>query len=124
MKFTLKSPCKDCPFRNDRPELKGWLGESRAKQIDSALARDGDFPCHKTLDFDDETGESIKVQDSIFCGGALVYLNHQERLFDNAVIRVAAMFGFFNPEKLDMASPVFKTRDEFINHHTRCRGKK
>lgn len=124
MNFTLTAPCKDCPFRNDRPDLKGWLGDNRAIEIDKSLGNDSSFTCHKTLSYDDEEECKIETKDSIFCGGALIYLNHQNRLYDNALIRVAAMWAIFNPDRLNMAAPVFKSRDEFINHHTRCRGKK
>jgi hypothetical protein len=44
----------NCPFRSDRP-FQG-LHPERASEIATALLHDGDFPCHKTVDYagDDE----------------------------------------------------------------------
>lgn len=33
MKFNIKRPCTNCPFRKDRPMQRGWLGYDRAKEI-------------------------------------------------------------------------------------------
>ena len=118
MRFTLKAPCKDCPFRNDKPKLKGWLGEDRATEIDDALSKDGAFPCHKTLGYCDDTGDRIVKTESIFCGGALIYLHKQGRLFDNAQTRIGAIFKMYAPDDLDMNAPVFDTKEDFINFHT------
>lgn len=38
MMFKLKAPCKNCPFRKDKPHQKGWLGSERAREIYEDLA--------------------------------------------------------------------------------------
>ena len=41
--FKLKAPCKDCPFRKDKPHQKGWLGSGRAKEIYENIAEQDGF---------------------------------------------------------------------------------
>lgn len=121
MKFTLKSPCKNCPFRSDNPQLKGWLGSERARQIDNSLANDAEFPCHLTTVPCEETDNRIATKDSVFCGGALIYMHKQGRLFDNVITRVGVMFKLYLPDDLKMDAPVFDSIDGFVNFHKRGR---
>lgn len=46
MKYNLKSPCDECPFRKD--SLPGWLGGNTALQTFRHVTNEGDFACHKT----------------------------------------------------------------------------
>ena len=66
MQFTLKAPCGNCPFRNDRPDNKGWLGKERAEEINETL-NDFTFTCHKTIDKQEQ-----------FCAGALIMLKKRK----------------------------------------------
>lgn len=120
MKFTLNAPCKDCPFRSDRPDLKGWLGKDRALSINHALANDGSFSCHKTLKTNDD-GESVETENTAFCGGALVYMAKQHRLYDNVLTRAAVIFGLLDYGALNMQSPIFESTADFVKHHTKCK---
>lgn len=120
MKFNLKQPCKDCPFRNDKPHQKGWLGEKRAEEIYKSLIHDGLFPCHKTHDYtqDDEDSDEFQHQDGHqFCAGALIMLENENSTNCSRALRMAVMFGMYDRDKLDKTSPVFKNGQEFINFH-------
>ena len=68
--FKLKAPCKDCPFRKDKPHQKGWLGSGRAKEIYENLAeQDGFFSCHKTVNYASENAGLDS--NNKFCAGAI-----------------------------------------------------
>lgn len=75
--FSLKKPCKDCPFRNDEHAFKG-LHPNRAKSIIDSLitGETGTFPCHKTIEHSDEYDESgeeieVNVMQRKHCAGAM-----------------------------------------------------
>lgn len=118
MKFDLKKPCKDCPFRNDKPHQKGWLGEQRADEIYQSLLDGGNFPCHKTHDYTDDDDREFKHQDSHqFCAGALIMLNKEHNTLQSQALRMAIRLGLYNPNDLDVSSPVFENGVQFIKYH-------
>lgn len=70
MRFSLKKPCKTCPFLKDTTMV---LAPGRMKSIAKATADDMQvFPCHKTLGHDEE-GNTKTVDTSQACVGALAY---------------------------------------------------
>lgn len=98
MKFRLKRPCAHCPFR---PEIRGVLRRSRAEDIARALAHeDQSFSCHKTVDYEgiDQGCEDTSGRD--FCAGALLVMQSEELLLDNALTRFAIIFGMLDPGEL------------------------
>lgn len=116
MKFTLTRPCKDCPFRTDC--TKGWLGRERAEEIAVAITDEQKtFTCHKTNDTDDE-GEVIETRESQHCSGALILLEKLQR--PNQMMRIAERLQMYDYTKLDMASPIFDTTEQFISHHSKA----
>lgn len=86
----IKTPCRDCPFRKDT--LKGWLGESRMKEI---LAADS-FVCHKKT--------------TMQCAGHMLING-----LDNGFVRLAERMGI----ELDLKGRelVFDTQSECVEHH-------
>lgn len=68
-RWFVKEPCKHCPFRRD---VKPFLHPSRAEEIAYLTEnRYSEFHCHKTLDHDDEDGETFAGRDSLICAGFL-----------------------------------------------------
>lgn len=67
MKFDLKRPCKDCPFRSDIP---GYLTKARAREIIDGITRgQATFSCHKTNDFSDgDVRETRETQRGVGTG--------------------------------------------------------
>lgn len=109
MKFTLRKPCANCPFRSD---IDGFLRPDRAAEIVHTITvGDGTFSCHKTNDIDDE-GETIETQKTQHCAGALIFLEHDDN--PNQMMRIAERLGIYDRHKLDMTAPVFKTAKDFI----------
>lgn len=124
MKFDLKKPCRECPFRTD--SLKGWLGKERAADIiDGMYVKDQTFSCHKTVeyseDLDEETGDQLinnRVNEQ-HCAGAMILMERKGRA--NQLMRIAERLRIYDRNKLKMDSPVFQTQKEFIKHHTEHR---
>lgn len=110
MKFDLKRPCAHCPFRTDiRPYLHG----ARAQEIvDSMIQHDGYFPCHKTIEHDDE-GEGVVLDTSQHCAGATILLEKIDR--PNQAMRFFERLGHYDRTALDMDSPVFDTPEAFVD---------
>lgn len=102
MKFDLTKPCKECPFRSDRP---GYLHPERVEEITDALMSDHTFQCHKTI----KSGV-----DDQHCAGALIFLEANER--PNQMMRIMERLGAYDRSKLDMNLPVFTDADEMIAH--------
>lgn len=108
MKFELRKPCANCPFRTD---IEFYLGESRAKEIADGITKKGQtFTCHKTLDYDGE-GNTVVGSKSQHCAGALIMLEKTER--PNQMMRIAERLGLYDHTKLDMNSPVFENAESF-----------
>jgi len=69
--WRTKKRCHDCPF-NDHGEglaLRKSLARGRWKQIVDNLRSEGHFPCHNTVEYDDE-GEAIR-KSGVLCSGAI-----------------------------------------------------
>lgn len=108
MKYDLKKPCGNCPFRTDC--LPGWLGEESAERIATAITDlQQTFSCHKT-----DRGAN-KEETTQHCGGALIMLEKMGQ--PNQMMRIAERLGFYDRSKLDMNAPVFDDTQEFIDHH-------
>jgi hypothetical protein len=108
MKYEMTRPCANCPFRND---IRPYLRPARVEEIAS-----GAFPCHKTVDYDDEgeysQGCSEKEQ---HCAGSLIL--HEKMGQSHQMMRIAERLGFYDRTKLDMDSPVYDDLDEMIDAH-------
>jgi len=106
MRFNLKRPCANCPFRKD---AQGYLDPERAREI--AMTK-GTFACHKTITHDEETGDGITGPDSSHCAGYLIMrekLNKPSRM-----MRIAERLGMYDHTALDMSAPVFDSVREMV----------
>lgn len=118
MNFSLKRPCKDCPFRNDKLHQKGWLGKERATAIYQNLLDGVNFPCHKTHDYSKDDGNGFTHQEGHqFCAGALIMLENENKTAHSQALRMAMRLKLYDPDRLDMWSSVFKSGDEFVDWH-------
>lgn len=116
MNFNMKKPCANCPFRNDKPEQDGWLGEDRAEEIAASITvHQQSFPCHKTTIDSGEYGRDAG-KDSEHCAGALIMLEKMDR--PNQMMRISERLGMYDRNALDMDSPVFDNSYEFVEAHT------
>ena len=93
MKFDLRKACSNCPFKKD--SLNGWLGEARAREIvHSITAQQGTFSCHKTTEYDDETGDNRETDSSQHCAGAMIFLEYLEK--PNQLMRISERLGGYD----------------------------
>lgn len=128
MRFKLRKPCKDCPFRND---IRPFIHPERAAEIArGVLEEDLTFTCHKTISGEntdedeyayeeDPTAEVSYVpgpQDQM-CAGALVLI--QKTGSSNQMVQLAERFGMWDPSKLDMDSPVYESARDMVEAHER-----
>lgn len=109
MKFNLRKPCANCPFRNDR---KFHLGRGRAAEIAHETSKeDRSFTCHKTLGHDEEE-DSVTTPRSEHCAGVLIILEKEDN--PNQAMRIAERLGMYDRHKLEMDSPVYSSMKEFV----------
>jgi hypothetical protein len=113
-RYSLTSPCPNCPFRNDIPP---FLTRSRVREIQTSLIQ-SEFPCHKTTDFDDE-GEPRTSGREQHCAGALILLEKIGR--PSQMMRISERLGMYDHSKLKMDAPVF---DSFREMETAQRSRR
>ena len=109
MKYTMKSPCAECPFRRDRP---GFLRRARVQSIADGLLAEGEtcqpFKCHKTIGM----GE-----DAQHCAGALIVLEKMNR--PHLGMLTGRMLSEYDGHP-DVGHPhVFHNMKQFVEHHAR-----
>lgn len=70
----IKQPCQHCPFRVDvKPFLRPERGEELAYAASNPYSN---FPCHKTLEYDDD-GENYAGHKQKQCAGFLTLMHHE-----------------------------------------------
>lgn len=115
MKFDLTRPCSNCPFRSDttpfglRPErVRGILGGGKGNRQWWPASS---FPCHRTISYRDSGCDYIGP-DAQQCAGVMIILHRENR--HNDAMQLGQRFGLFDPSKLDMDAPVYRSTDEAI----------
>lgn len=120
MRFDLKRPCKNCPFRTDATAIR-FACRERAEEIEESAYRNG-FPCHLSADLieaedaqDGEGGFVFGDQTQHCVGATLLYARHGDgnipfsRLSDRERERISA--------RLDWSAPVYETEDDFVESY-------
>lgn len=107
MKFNLKAPCADCPFRSD---IAFYLTKDRRIEIANDLQHDKTFACHKTVNYE-RWGEDPDVPytqqgEESHCYGALVALHKSADVRSNFLLRLAIHFGWLKVNDIDITLPV------------------
>lgn len=121
MKFDLRRPCDNCPFRSD---VRFPLEVQRVEEIVQAITeKDLTFACHKTTRFDPETGEAVRGNPKEqHCAGALIMLEKMER--PNQMMRISERLGFYDRTKLEMDYvPVYENGEDMIETGAWVRGR-
>lgn len=113
MDYKLKTPCAQCPFRDD---IRPFLTTGRAEEITDSLVR-AEFPCHKTLDYSrdgvhGDAGAEIEGTTQ-HCAGALIMLERMEQ--PSQMMRIAERLGVYDRTTLAMDAPVFDDAEAFID---------
>lgn len=120
MLFNLKTPCRNCPFRNDNTRIT-FRGRERAEEIEESAYRNG-FPCHLSAEVNEDPmtgaesfgpGETTQhcagyILVQLHQGGGLAWpgIDNDEKLADQLA------------ERLDLDAPVFESVEEFLSANT------
>jgi hypothetical protein len=91
--FTMKEPCKDCPFVKDG-HMHRHLHRGRMEEIVESLNNDAPFHCHKTIDYSKPTHRK-QVDDAVYCAGALIYMVKSGHY--NLPMKLGMFYKLFDP---------------------------
>ena len=110
----MKQPCNNCPFRSD---VLFPLSRSRRQDILDSIFQNGDFPCHKTTEFNDD-GKIINIGKTKRCIGVAIFLEKYRidgGLRANLAFRMALCFKEFTLSELDLNYPIYSP-SSFISY--------
>lgn len=93
MKSDLKKPCDRCPFR-----IEPYFPLDPERIIEFA-EMDGLFPCHKTLEYDEDVDENIKTEESQLCAGWVTV--HRNQGTANQMLRIIERLGGLDWDSYD-----------------------
>ena len=111
MPFRIKKPCVNCPFRTD---IHPYITKGRAFEIAKALLRGKNFHCHKTVDYDNDSGGEI-TDKSALCAGAMILMTKEGK--PNQMMQITERLKFHDFSSLDLEAPVYDTFVDFIEAH-------
>lgn len=106
MRFDLRKPCPQCPFRQGQT----FLHPKRAEEIALAVAKDNKtFTCHKTLD--------QREIDQQMCAGAAAFVRKLNA--PNQMLQIAERLGLLDPDQLlaDADAEVYDSVDAMTEAH-------
>jgi hypothetical protein len=95
MRYTQKTPCKECPFLKS---MRNGFTIGRLKEFAS-----GEFPCHKSSELN-EDNEYERTENSVHCAGALIF--NEKRNSPHQMARISERLGMYDYTKLDMKADV------------------
>lgn len=116
MRFDLKTPCKNCPFRTDDTAIR-FACRERAEEIEESAYRNG-FPCHLSAEYVEETPYEddgyVFGENTQHCIGALImfYRDGYDSTpgTDNDGALMEGVMARADPK-----APVFDTVEDFLN---------
>lgn len=95
MKYTMTTPCDECPF------LKSMSHGFTLRRLSQFAS--GEFPCHKSAkvdeDGEDASGDFVATEDSVHCAGALIFNEKREQL--HQMQRICERLGMYDHTKLN-----------------------
>lgn len=117
MRYDLKTPCKNCPFRNDETRIR-FACRERAEEIEEQAYRRG-FPCHKSAEYqeDDDYGDGggyYAGDNSQHCAGYLIMQCKEAAGMPWPGIRNSDELLQKIEAQIDFNAPVFDSAEEFF----------
>lgn len=116
MRFDLRAPCKNCPFRTDETAIR-FACRERAEEIAESAYRNG-FPCHlsATIDGDDDDAGYEFGENTQHCAGALLLFGRHDdgtlALQQLPEAKQEAILG-----RLDWNAPVYEDESAFLDSY-------
>lgn len=109
----MNRPCASCPFLREQVRM---LRPGRKREIAAALRRGGEFPCHKTLNYETEDGNPRRTKQTAFCAGAVLTMENGggAGAYANQMVRIYTRIGGLNLDELQGHDLVFGSLAEFV----------
>ena len=119
MRYDLKTPCKNCPFRCDATRIV-FRGRERAEEIEEQAYRRG-FPCHLSAEVvededtpDGESGGYYAAEETQHCIGYIIMklnegMDTEWPGVDNDSDLIERL-----AQQVNLAAPVFACTEEFV----------
>jgi hypothetical protein len=99
----LTTPCASCPFRTDIP---AYLTPERVREIKHSVLREQkDFPCHKTVDYSNDSAGRWVPERTKRCAGMTILCEKLER--PTQMMRIEERLGVYDRRLMHMMAPVF-----------------
>ncbi len=118
----MTTPCADCPFlrKGGIPLTKDRIREIGGMMLSSA---GGEFPCHRTVEYDDEGEESVyhvPGKAEIHCAGALAFAEKHGN--STQMMRICERLGLYDSRKItdEVKNLVWNSLKEWLKHGS-CR---
>lgn len=121
VKFDLKTPCKNCPFRTDKTGIR-FACRERAEEIEESAYRNG-FPCHLSAhdnsDEDDENGGYVATENSQHCVGYIIMQIKEG--YDSAWPGINNDYDLLDKltGQVNLDAPVFENSDDFFKANSK-----
>lgn len=115
--FALKRACSDCPFRKQGGIR---LNEARTREIAGYFidaSQSSTFPCHKTVDYDNEDEEdgdrpTSNVGDWQMCAGGMIFADKAGQL--STMMQLGTRLGLMKIDELQGRDEIVDTLDELL----------
>ncbi len=91
MNYTMKTPCHNCPFLK-----KGGI-RLRPARVDEVAMGNGEFPCHKSVEHDDDGGH-VRSDTEVHCAGSLIF--HEKTCTPTQMMRICERLGMYDAKAL------------------------
>lgn len=122
MRYDLKTPCKNCPFRNDETRIT-FACRERAEEIEESGYRNG-FPCHlsavSTESDDNPDGGFEAVENSQHCVGFIIMMFKDGEDTWPGIGNDEDLAGRLR-DQVDWGAPVFDGAADFIDANAALR---
>ncbi len=103
--FSLKKPCANCPFRNDRRAIDLNPGRKEGIMAELLTGQSSTFPCHKTVYREDgrnhDDDGNYTPKDVSVCPGAAAVARKFGR--DLQIVQIGYRLGFIKEDHYDEA---------------------
>ena len=107
MKYDLRTPCSNCPFRSD---VKPYIRPERVEEIIGQ-----EFSCHKTTTCKERDNDHSEAQ---HCAGSLIL--HEKMAQPHQMMRIMERLGGYDRTKLDMYASVYDAAESMIEAHEKA----
>lgn len=116
MKFDLRKPCRNCPFRTDGQPIR-FASRERTEEIEEQAYRHG-FPCHlsaELIENDNDSDGYVAGPNTQHCAGAArMYLNGGDGRPWPGIDNDEELFSKLE-KQLDWRLPVFESVEAFLD---------